>query len=590
MKIAVIGGNLLACSTVLNLSLVQEHDERVFQSATKFQITLFESLPRLGGNSLRSISIPEHDIAVQVGRYRTLPLLEGSYLRELVDIANDHRGTYAFFGRRFAIPGSTTLRRGRVNAVNVVKPWQSGSYGRVVRSFAAWDWADDRYHLTHSGWTLLDILHRIFDNALWRWLFLALLAHSVRGLLATHGKLARAIALLQSFIILLIALYTPKRLIASWQTHYSFWASTLPMLFRHGITPAIARGGTVAFSSLLAESGRKNTATCAVGVEDLLRRMALQPYVASTADDYVRKFKYDEDFVRRFIEPVVAVQYGGKGLSQVSAMEYHLAMLDADFGNADAAQRLARVVPDNAALCDALVEAAGDGMQVETRLECAVTRIEYDEETEKYAVSTEKDETPQLYDGVVLCASPERGNIIFDCAPGIMEMLRSDPPDQEKDTVAAQESPYEPVIKAEACSHLGVITGTARATFFRKRSEKEIPDLITLSHAPLSQFERLHDGGNGGGVYRVICGADFVGSGLLDEMFEGGAQVRYMQKRECAVERELPVVWGKKFVYGRAGRGLGRHAEVDAVLAGNCASLFSEIVGWEVDGEGGGGE
>lgn len=618
MKIAVIGGNLLGCATTLDLALVEEHDKRVFASSSTHAVTLFDRLPSLGGHSFRSVHIGP-SLRVEVGGYRSLPLPPGSFLSDLVAAANDARGTVSILGRVFAIPGAVAARRGRARAVVLRRPWDRGTHARLIRSFAAWDWRDDAYHFHHKGWSMLDLLYRFLDNAIWRSLTLAALLWSVTKLNQTRGTVPRAVVLAQCLVLLAVFLFSPKDVVRSWQRNYSFWGTTLPTLWEYGITPAISRGSTIGFVKMLRDMNEKNVATCSASVSTLVKRAGIEAYIRGSGEDYTRIFKYNTDFVQRFLAPVVGWQYGGAKLSEISSLASHFAMLDADFSNSDAAERLQVVTPENASLCTALVDAARSTMEVNVKLDTQVTDILYDEESKNYKV-VYGDSESELFEGVVLCASPREGEMTIETPLGttISELLGYDRDTEAADEHASQEAEYvasqstEGVAQVEAavspvsCSHLAVVVGSAKPGFFRFNSEKDIPDLVQISHAPgVSRFERIRESSNESpGVYTVLCGADFQSGGLFEEIFEEGADLKHLEAVPKSVYKHNPIptdkdvddcfpniVLGNRFIYAAATDKCAKHPEMDAISAVNAASLLSEAIKWSlVDAEGDGEE
>lgn len=605
-KIAVIGGNLLGCATTLDLALIEEYDRRVFtDSADSFSVTLFERESRLGGHGLKSLHL-DNDTIVEVGSYTTLPVPPGTYLSDLISTVNDGLGTIALGTRRIAIPGATSKRRGKVDSAHMSSAWEWGSYGRVVRSFAVWDWQADAYHLIHEGWTLLDLLHRVMKNEIWRSLVLGAFIWSVNQMMAARGRLNRAIMLAQCVVLGAVLLFGPGRVVASWQRNYTFWGSTLPMMWNYGITSAISRGSTLGFVKHLTEMNTKNASTCAVSVGRLMDRTGLEPYLRGSGDDYVRKFKYDRDFTSRFMAPIIACVYQGAKLSEVSSLASHFALIDADYSNSDTAQRLCTVKGGNESLCKALLETAKDTMSVECKLGTAVKMIVH-RENGGYLVRY-GDGQEESFDGVVLCASPQEDEMVIETPLGssLRELLGYDRDLEAAEVHKEQEAEYmasengagmgdeEAPVDEGSCSHLAIVLGSAKPEFFRMVKESRIPDLVQINHAPgVARFERIREvDEEDTGVYRVICGEKFR-EDLLGEMFEEGAQIQHFDKVKKSVygHRPIPlnkaidecfpfIVLGNRFVYAAATDKLAKHPEMDAISAVNAASLFSSAVKW----------
>lgn len=608
MRIAVIGGSLLGCATALDLALIQEYDEGKASDRTqKFELTLFEKADRLGGNDFKSVKLDD-GVHVEVGRYRTLPLTRGSFLHDLVDAANDGLGTFSLFGKRYAIPGATVSRRGRVNAAEVTRPWSRGTYKRLVRTFALWDWKDDVYQMKHSGWSALDLLYRILDNNIWTTIALAGFVYSVDILLRSSGRLQRALVLGQCVTMLVIVLLSPKKVVEHWQNHFSFWSTTVPLLINYGITPAISRGSAIGFLRQVSEANTRNAATCAISVGSLMKKTGLEEYVRGSADDYVRKFKYQSSFVARYMEPMMAWTYEGSRMTELNSLVSQYAMLDGDFSNTDAGERLSHISPNNAVLCDALVEAAQSTLELTVKLNSAVTAIVYNDEKEVYEVTYGNNEKAE-FEGIALCASPMDGDMVIETPVGtsVAELLGYNRDREAKEIYEEQEMQYraesegvqeearEAALLPAACTHVAVVVGRAKASFFRVRSEKEIADLVHVTNAPnFARFERIQESSlESGGAYSIVCGRDFESSGLFSEMFEEGAEIKHFEavaKNKYsygaipltkAIDECVPrMVLGSRFIYVAATRKLALHPELDAMSAVNGASLFSRAVQW----------
>lgn len=609
MRIAVVGGNLLGAATVADLALVQEHDERKFGNADRsgFHITLFERDARLGGNSLRSVVVD--GVHVEVGTARTLPLTNGSFLADLAALANGERGTYAIAGRRFRIPGETCIPRGVAGAATPVRPWAMGSYGFLVRSFGAWDWASDEYILIHRGWAVLDTARKLFNNSMWRSVFLAMFFWSARRLSEAESFVARGNALTASFFFLVFAVLSPKYIVEMWQRQYTFWGSTIPMLVKHGITAGIARGSTIGFLKHMADVNKKNAATCSISVGALLVRTGLEPYVRGTGEDYVKKFQYEKSFVDYYMAPVVALANSGADMAGVNSLASHFAMLQGDFANSEVADRFAQITPDNATICGALVDAARANVKVDVKLNSAVERISLDSSDTTYTITYAGGQTA-VFDGVVLCASPGEDEMRIETAvssslsellgydrdAAVGEELLGEPAATEAEEPENDAVAQDPGTELESCSHLAVVLGIASASFFRFNSEKLIPDVVQITHCQrCTQFERVREvSAEQNGIYVVHCGSDFESSGMLEEMFEDGAELKYYQPRggskyslaavpmNMALDYAMPyVVLGTRFVYAAATDRLSKHPELDAMSAINAASLFSVAVAWE---------
>lgn len=607
MKIAVIGGNLLGCATTLDLALVQEHDKRKFPDSTEdpFSVTLFEQTPRLGGNSFKSIPIDD-SLRVEVGTHRTLSPYPNTFLSDLIATATDTKSTISVFNRRIPIPGYTQARRGSPSAIPKSYPWRTGSNRRAIRTFAAWDWHDNTYHLRHRGLPLLDFLHKIFDNHIWRSLALVALLWKMRQLNSTNGIVPRAIALAQVVQLLFVFVLSPRVIISYWQRQYAFWATTLPLLYTHGITPAIARGSSIGFIKHLGDMNSKNAATCSVSLDAFVKRTGLDTYIRGSGEDFVRKFQYNRNFVDRYLAPIVGWQYAGANLNEVSSLAVHFALLDGDFCNLDVTKQFCTIQPENAAICPSFIEAARKTMPVEVNLATKVTAIVLVEASTQYRVSYGNGQS-DLFDGIVMCASPMGSDITIETSLGscVSELFGYERNAAAAEEYTMQEAEYiastegndtpENMADPQSCSHFAVVVGCANPNFFRLCKETDIPDLVQITRAPgVSRFERIRGVlPHKPGVYTILCGSDLQSSGLIKEMFHDGAEIRYFQPTLKSKYKHCPVpekksmdqcvpymVLGNRFVYAAATDSLADHPEIDAISAVNASSLFSKVVEW----------
>lgn len=426
----------------------------------------------------------------------------------------------------------------------------------------------------------------------------AAFVHAALQLRTATGFVSRAVTLVQMVTMLFLTLLSPRHAVAIWQRQYSFWFTTISLLFKHGITPAISRGSSIAFIDLLVDINAKNRATCSISLDSLLVRTGLLPYVQTSAADYATSFKFDPAFVRRYLEPPIASANAGLSMRNISSLAAHFAMLDADFANSDVDVRLSTVLPNNAAMCPAFIDAARATMQVDVKLQCPVVDVSYDRELGEYVITCENGDR-HCFDGIALCASPKVGEMTISTPVGddLAELLGYHPHVAGK-TDAPEEGQEEgqevSAVRKEACSHIAVVVGHVNASYFRFSSQMNVPDLVQMSDAPSwSRFERIREEGEEAGVYRVICGADFLSSGLFAEMFQGGAEVRYYQPlsqnvysprvipQNAAMDNTVPrLVLGDRFIYAAATRRLAKHPEMDALSAVNTASLFSRAVHW----------
>lgn len=614
MKIAIIGGNLLGCATALNLALADEAGKKrgtpvSSSDESDLQITLFERSDRLGGNSMKSVRIDDH-LSVEVGTYRTLPLVAGTHLRELVDIVNDDKETLSILGKRIKMPGSSFLRRGRGNAVPVKSLWESGSYKRVVRSFGLWDWEENKYNFKHCGWTIIDWTHIFLDNAIWRSIALAAFFMSCRKLNETDGYLARGIALAQVMIMLVLVIISPKKVIASWQKQYSFWATTILLLYNYGITPAIARGATIGFTRLLSDIKQNKIALLATSIASFVHRCGFENYLRGTGDDFIRIFKYNHKFTYRFLASTIGVSNNGCPMSQLSSLATQFSLLDGDEFNSDASTRIATLSPHNASLCPALIAAARASTAVDLRYNSNVKLVKFQSRQCNYILTLSDDKTEQ-FDGIILCASPmdaDELKIENTLNSTIQELLGYTKNQESEEKFNRQEELYrcengieesKTPVGRYACSHIAVITGHINASFFSFAHDKNVPDLVQINNAPgFSRVERIRASSkqNDDDVYTVICGSAFESDGIFKEMFHQGSHIRYYEKipipkystsafpEGMTVDQCCPpIVLGPKFIYAAALECLAKHPEMDAIAAANAASFFSHKIKWSAE-------
>lgn len=580
MRVAVIGGNLLGCATVANLALVSELDAAAGRESD-YDVTLFASESSLGAPDFRSVEVD--GLRVETGRCLTLPLPPNTFLSDLVALARGTAGHFTILGRHLKIPGDNRVARGNPRSCSVAHPWGSGTGNQVVRSSALLDGEADRYVSRHAGFRALDVLHKVLRHPIWRalaWAALAWAAGRVRG---AEGPLARGRALAAAVFIFGLALLSPAGVAALVQRFCAFWSGALALVLAHGLPAAIWRGSMEGFFKGLKEANARNRATVAPSIGTLLGRTGLAELAASSISNYITRFQYEPPFVTALLAPGVADAYPSQPREGVNALAMFFALTGEDTSNSDIVARREALSPDNAALCPALVEAARVTTPVDVRLETKVASIKLAAgDGTRYIVSPVGGR-PEEFDAVILCESPDPSSFAVHTAHGgdVAAVLKYADP-----TPAA----YGPA------THLVVVRGVARASFFQFASEADVPDRVQASGARFAVFERLRaPARDADGVYRVICGDGLESSGLLAEMFEAGAEVVFCERRaetpyqigplggpgKDVDDEAPPVVLGTRFLYAAAGRRVAVHPEMDAMCARNAASLLARLVNWE---------
>lgn len=607
MKIAVIGGNLLGCATVLNLALVEENDHQQGHSDVKFSVTLFEQTDRLGGNSFKS-HVVDGDLHVEVGTYRTISPISGTHLNDLILAANGQSGKIPILSRYL---GSTVSRhkggRQRANEIRTKSAWTSGTCGRVVRTFGIYDSQGDEYWMGHGGFPILNLVHRILNHSIWRSVAFGLTLSAYKALGRTRGHWQRALAVVNVLLFLFVFVQSPRVVVASWQRQLAFWYTTLGMMVTFGITAPIIRGSVLGVIRMLKEANESNVGTVCTTTETLMSRLGLKEHVRSTGREFINMFKLNKEFARKLVEPYVRLSNNGRGLDEISSLGVHLALIDGDHVNSDAESRLRTVVPNNASLCDVLIARAKDRMSTDVRLRSAVTRIQFDETVDKYTV-TVADGSTEAFDGIVLAASgcSSQSNeleIISENGSDLSDMLRcarfSNEGDDEEEEVPGRVERSESSNADDPWSHIAIVKGNVWAGYFRYSCESEVPDCVLVTNsATVSMIERVRETtAERMGVYVVRCSSDFKeNEGTFEEMFVEGSEIvhfervasvsydtRAFREGESVDEVGPSMILGRRFVYAAAIERMGKHAELDAISAGNAASLFSKKVRWSVE-------
>ncbi len=578
MRVAVIGGGLLGCATTADISLVQEIDASKGVDV-KHEVTIFCEEKQLGGVDFRSVEV--NGIEVEVGRYRRLTYIKGTYLADLLALANGERGTVSFLGRAIRIPGETRTIRGRRGAAKREFAWNEGSYGRVVRSAGVWDYVTDSYATIHKGWPVLDVLCRLLNNEIWRALAVVGLVRSIQITAAQSTPMTRAQALVAVVLMFGFVIFSPAGIMKAWQRTYSFWGTTIPLLLTHGLTAGISRGSVEGFVKAITENNNRNRATCAPSLGALVKRTGLEPYLRGSGADYSSRFNYNAAFVQRYIAPHVEIDYC-RNFENVNSLACHFAMLNADYSNSDAHTRICNVTPTNSHLCSALVDAARATTPVHLETETWIVKIAYNDAKSEYTLTT-SDGAHHQFDAVVLAECPEPNSLSVESPRG----------DDAETLLGYNVSEVE----EGPATHIAVVEGVARASFFRFANERQIPDVVNVTNsAHFSRFERVQEvsTGDGAGLYVVNCSGKFVDDGVCEEMFEDGANVVYYEKvaasrysaspvhqGEAVDDGVPPLVLGTRFIYVAAARAIATHPEMDAMAALNAASLFSRAVNWE---------
>lgn len=599
MKIAVIGGNLLGCATVLNLALVQESDRREGHSDVNFSVTLYERTDRLGGNSFKTHVVDE-DLHVEVGTYRTIAPIPGTYLDNLILAAKGQDGTAPIF--RYIDDATTKYRqRGRSNVLKTKSLWASGTHGRVVRTFGVYDAQSDDYWLDHGGFPILNLMHRVLNHGIWRSVAFGFMLSACKKLSSTRGQLPRAIALVNVLLCLFLFIRSPRGVIAFWQRNLAFWYTTLGMMLTYGVTAPIIRGSAVGVIRTFSEANKTNAGTLCTTPVTLASRLGIKEHVQSTGRQFVNMFNLNMNFARKLVEPSVRLMNDGKGLDEISSLGVQFALIDGDHVNSDAESRLRTIVPNNASLCGAIIDTAKGRMSVDVRYDCKVTCIRFDDGFDKYVV-TAADGSTDVFDGVVLAVSScgsQADELLIVSGDGndVTDMVKcGSGEDRDKEKTEIGES-VQSSTRRDAWSHIAVVTGEIRAGYFRYSCESEVPDCLMVANSgTISMVERMRETTKDGrGVYVVRCGADLNENGMFERMFIKGSELVYFERLASAAydtrafkegedidQVAPPIILGRRFVYAAAIERMGKHAELDAASAVNAASLFSKVVKWSV--------
>lgn len=606
MKIAVIGGNFLGCATVLNLALVQESDRRKGHSDVNFAVTLYERADRLGGNSFKTHVVDE-DLHVEVGTYRTIAPIPGTYLDDLILAAKGQDGTVPLF--RYIDDAATTYRqRGRSNALKTKSLWASGTHGRIVRTFGIYDAQGDDYWLDHGGFPILNLIHRVLNHGIWRSVAFGLMLSAYKRLASTRGQLPRAMALVNVFLCLFLFIRSPRDVVASWQRKLAFWYTTLGMMLTYGVTVPIIRGSAVGAIRTFSGANKTKAGTICTTPATLASRLGIKEQVQTTGRLFVNMFNLDMNFARKLVEPSVRLLNNGKGLDEVSSLGVQFALIDGDQVNSDAESRLRTVVPNNASLCSAVINTAKGRMSVDVRYGCEVTCVRFDDAFDKYVV-TVADGSTEVFDGVVLAVSScgsQSNELVIVSGDGsdVTDMVKCESVEDRDEEKTENEESLQSSTQRDAWSHIAVVTGEMRAGYFRYSCESEVPDCLMVTNSPtISMVERVRETTRDRpGVYVVRCGADFKENAIFEKVFVEGSELVYFQRLASAAydtrafkeDEDIdqvapPIILGRRFVYAAAIERMGKCAELDAASAVNAASLFSKVVKWSVVTDDGGG-
>lgn len=609
MKIAVVGGNLLGCASALNLALMLEHDirRRMRDANESISVTLYEKAGSLGGNAFRSIpvalsntaansldSLSLSTVSAEVGSARIVNLTKGAFLKELVDIANGCNKAVHILGRTLRFPGEESIHRGKLGAAKANFSWRTSAGGSAVRSFAIWDQTNETYKLRHCGIAVLDTISRFVDGWGIRIALFAVAMHLLIRSFQIPSIFERVMAFSLPCFLFVTFAFGPANVLKHFNKNIAFWMSTVALIRPYGMTVPLSRGSCLGFSKHVEVINTRNLATCCLSVEQLLVSAKLDQYVLASAEDFFKKFRFEPNFVDQYLNPILARAYPDVTPSSLNALAAHLALLDSDFCNNDASATYATMEPCNAALCNAILDAARENIGVDVYLSTTVKSIEALDATSLFRVVSERDgtETSDDFDGIILCvqsASKHRAiHISLPRGIDVNELMKAESLEQ----TCSETDEY----LASGC-YIAVVAGRLIPSYFGFSREQDVPDYIQIQNCEhLSQIEIISRSAramDGISVFVVYCSSDFQESPEFTKVFHDGSQIRLFERRPACdhIARPIPVdkpiddvlpyyILGKRFIYAAATDRIARHPELDALSARNAASLFSSLVDW----------
>ena len=322
----------------------------------------------------------------------------------------------------------------------------------------------------------------------------------------------------------------------------------------------------------------------------MLRGTGLVKYAGVRQVDFWGKFKVDEGFGEVFVKEGLRKGYKGdwRGVNSVAGL-CRLQM--GDYMEREVGGRVVAIREGNWKFAERLVEWCSEmGCEVEVKVGsgvCGIKEVETGkgEGSGRYVVES-GDGVEKRFDAVFVCADLDLEETSLP--ESVVSVFEDN--DDDKDDEEEERSP---------CTHIAIVCGVLKASFFKFMDVKNIPDVVDFIHCEdLSRVERLFPATPSSSAtsntrkdvyfYRIICSSKF--EEVFDQVFVESSRLLHFSKRKerrrapVLSEEEaenVSIVLGTRFINLAVGRKIARDVEWDFVNAMNGASLLSSAVKWE---------
>jgi len=528
MKYAIIGGNLLGCSTAFYLrKLLDEQREEGDEEA---EIVIFEKDPQLGGNKFSTRTFAGDDVLT---------------------------GTSSGVDTRYCPLFSSLITDAGIElpSANNVEEW------------SVFDWEKDSSPMSCGPFPLLE---RLQTSYIFRFIFHVFMVASTGHFakLWNRGyklmKLFRYMddvygTLFASWLLLVAAsgfgIIPFKWVAAIWIKLYKLVVTDLSAKFSYGAAPYMAGEVANQFCEHLKVIDENNSCSSGITVGHLMKRCGMAKYASASASEQLEKVLVSEKFRDDMLVPAMSYSYSESRFTKT--------------------------------ICPKLTGLARASLQVC----CDVRGIQKDgkyKNGNKYALKVQKKKGESLvggFDAVIIACGVDESSFKLD---GVVEDSAFELAKTNKGGEIIAEVSKNPVRRLNTSKYMSLVIGDLKKSYFGRKiiarhtsiiNSMDFSEIIRVGRrkwrvVSSSRIDGKNDKRN------------------LDKMFENVEKVISWERKQCnhvctplrdINGGDIPAfILGKRIINAAAIDRVGNHVEIDCMAARNTASFFKPgFVTWK---------
>eukprot|EP00172_Hildenbrandia_rubra_P003303 Plantae.Rhodophyta-Hildenbrandia_rubra.ctg5109.p1 GENE.Plantae.Rhodophyta-Hildenbrandia_rubra.ctg5109~~Plantae.Rhodophyta-Hildenbrandia_rubra.ctg5109.p1 ORF type:complete len:539 (+),score=69.42 Plantae.Rhodophyta-Hildenbrandia_rubra.ctg5109:157-1773(+) len=538
MRVAIIGGNFLACATSFYLH----------KSLDNVEITIFEKSERLGGEKFRTLSIKNSDaddaeaVDVVVGRMSRVDVKRCGFLKELLKEAN------------VVICGDGSKER---------------------ESFGIFDWDRDEYIVWNGTvgfkiWILLlVVIGLIWAVGSWK------LRWSLQSLRNLSPNVVKGLCIVILFATPMLW-YGGRRIMTNLQAHMGFrGAPSISEIIENSITEHL---DAVRRSSEATSKG--------ISMTHFLSRCGLMKYVKESAFEKYGEYGIGQKFIAGVVEPAmqVSIHAGAHADHSCNALAAFLSVAQSSSLRRNA---LYISATESKIVCNEITKAAN----AKVRVNSEVVSIDTDGSFEKYNLNVKTTgETPvgvNGFDAVIICCAVDPSQLSFPASESYLSNIAHISSKKEN------RSQIDNAYSQSNAKFVNIIRGKLKPDFFGDTREMAVPNYVSLIKCPgFHSITRLTVKDSKAQIYRVYSHRDLSEDTKNAELiFNEIQQAKSISTKKQTYstspmrlgdDTDVPaIILEKRCIYAGAVKRVGGGVELDCMMALNVASLLSDKARWK---------